>query len=275
MHGVEYVLDLCELLIKTYPVDTLAFWDDTMGTKRDRLMKICEGMLKRGISKKIKWYAALRADQVDLELLRTMKQANCFNVAFGIESGSDRVLKLLRKGISVEQNRAACAQVKEAGLALGVSIIVGTPGETLDDVRQTLDFCRGIDCDSIGCGRFRPLPGSPSYKELKAQGLINPSDVDWRTLGNFSLDEGPCYADMSAKAFRAVMKEVRDECWHMNRKKFIQNNTASHPEIVELYYGRKRPPPSGYLRVVKECVRLVTPPIVADGIWRLRKVLRP
>lgn len=236
MHSVDYVLSLCDYLANEYPIDTIAFWDDTMGTIPGRLEGICDGFLRSGLNKKLRWRAHLRADQIELGLLKLMKEANCFYVAFGAESGNDRVLKLLNKGTTVDQNLAAIELVNRAGLFLGISVILGVPGETENEMQETIDFCKQIKCDSIGVGRFCPLPGSPSYSDLVKAGKIDPKRVDWELLGNFSSIDGPCFADIDPGKFREILSEFMPYCYSRNLKSFAENNRDRYPEIVRLYW---------------------------------------
>jgi anaerobic magnesium-protoporphyrin IX monomethyl ester cyclase len=252
MHSVEYVIDLCEYLTKNYPIDTIAFWDDTMGIRAKRLVEICEGFLRRNLHKKIKWRAHLRADSMELGLLKLMKEANCFYVAFGAESGSDRILKLLNKKTTVNQNLAAAEMVNQAGLFLGTSVILGVPGETEDEMKETIKFCTQITCESIGVGRFCPLPGSPSYSDLVKSGTIDPRKVNWELLGNFSLFDGPCFADVEPRKFRRILSEFSEYCNRRNMESFVRNNINRYPQIVNLYKQPKS-------RYAKKLLRRVVP----------------
>ena len=77
---------------------------------------------------------------------------------------------------------------------------------------MTIDYCRQIDCDSIGVGRSYPPPGSPSYRELKNLGKTDPRKIDWDKLGNFSLADGLYFADTKTIRFRKLLAEFMD--WH-------------------------------------------------------------
>jgi anaerobic magnesium-protoporphyrin IX monomethyl ester cyclase len=258
VHSAEYVLDFCEHLANSYPIDTIAFWDDTMGISPKRLVKICEGFLERGLHRRVQWQAHLRADQIEPGLLKLMKGAGCFYVAFGVESGSDRILELLNKGITVSQNLAAAELVNQAGLFLGISVILGTPGETEEEMKETIEFCKQITCASIGMGRFCPLPGSPSYTDLVKSGKINPRQADWELLGNFSLLDGPCFADIDPRRFRQILSDFRAYCYRKDRESCIRNNLTRYPEIVKLYQ-RSMPSARGKSSYAKRVLKRLVP----------------
>jgi len=234
MHSVQYVLDLCEYLLNRYPIDTIAFWDDTLGMDRRRLERICEGILARGLHRRMKWRAMLRADQIEFGLLKLMKDANCFCISFGVESGNGRILKLLNKRVTVDQNLAAAEAVKRAGLLLGISVMLGVPTETEEEMMDTINFCKQVECDYIGVGRFCPLPGSPSYVDLVKQRRIDPATVDWEQLGNFTLLEGPCFANIDPRRFRKILYDFNDYCNAHYRVGLVRNNAERFPDIVRL-----------------------------------------
>jgi anaerobic magnesium-protoporphyrin IX monomethyl ester cyclase len=188
IHSADYVMELVKFLSR-FDINTIAFWDDSIGCDRTRLNQILELFEKSGLfipRGRLRWRASLRAPQVTSDLLKRMKGAGCFHVAIGIESGSNRILKLLRKGSNVERNREAVFAIKEAGLDPGLSFMVGVPTETEEDVNATFTFIKEMQVNSMGCGSFRPLPGSPFYREFVAQGKIDPRKVDWENLGDFS-----------------------------------------------------------------------------------------
>jgi len=109
-----------------------------------RLEKLCEEFMRRGLHEKMQWFAMLRANQMKLDLLKLMKEAGCFYVDFGAESGNSRVLKVLNKGTTLSDNLNATEAAKEADLLLGTSVILGSPTETEDEIKDTIDFCKVI-----------------------------------------------------------------------------------------------------------------------------------
>ncbi len=187
-HSSEYVVELVKYL-SNFDINTIMFFDDTIALVEKRLVEICEGFISSKLFLpygRLRWYTQIRADQAKPELLRLMREAGCFYVSFGIESGSDTILQTLNKKTTVELNRQACAYVKEAGLNLGASFMIGVPGETEDDIRKTFSFMKEINTNSKGFGFFRPLPGSPFYREFIEKGLLKKEEIDWSDLGNFS-----------------------------------------------------------------------------------------
>jgi radical SAM superfamily enzyme YgiQ (UPF0313 family) len=99
-----------------------------------------------------------------------MKEAGCWQVLYGLESGDDRMLKLLRKGNTVEKNKRAIRLAKEAGLEVRGDFIVGTPGETWESLEKTVQFAVDMKLDYAHFNKFSPLPGSELHRQLVGQG---------------------------------------------------------------------------------------------------------
>lgn len=184
-HSAEYVIGLVKHLSKL-PIDVISFFDDTIAINEKRLNDICDGFIREKLfypNTHLRWIGELRANQVKPELLKLMKDAGCFHIGMGLESGSDRMLKEINKKITVDESRQACCYIKEAGMSLGVSFMMGIPNETEEDMRATIALMKEIDCNYMGIGTFRPLPGSPYYDEL----IKDKENIDWTNLGNFML----------------------------------------------------------------------------------------
>lgn len=209
-HSAEYVVELAKYL-SSFDIDTIAFWDDTIAFNTDRLVSICEGFILSGLFSplgRIRWRASMRANQITKDILNIMKKAGCYHVAVGIESGSDRILKLMNKKSTTEMNKNACSLIKQAGLDVGISFMIGVPTETEKEIRQTFDFIKKLNCNTKGTGNFRPLPGSPFYKEFIAAGLLQKNKINWDNLGNFSTNPEKLHCDVPKEKFLALMKEA-------------------------------------------------------------------
>ena len=132
-------VDEVEYLYKKYGWTAFNFQDDTFALKASHTVAICEELLKRNL--KIKWYCSPRVTVVTRELLELMKRAGCVALGFGIESGTDEVLKNIHKGQTTEQVRNAIKIVGEVGIENVVLFkIIGLPGETLDTIDRSIKF---------------------------------------------------------------------------------------------------------------------------------------
>lgn len=138
--------------------DRVSFADDVFTMERRRVLRVCDEIERRGLH--IPWECLGRADAFDRELAGRMRDAGCYRVFFGIESGNDTVLRLMDKGITVDQARAAVEAAHGAGLEAGAFFILCYPGETDDTVLDTLRLATALPLDYVGLTLPYPLPGT-------------------------------------------------------------------------------------------------------------------
>jgi radical SAM superfamily enzyme YgiQ (UPF0313 family) len=167
-HSPERVMDELEEAIQRYGAREIRFFDDTFTYNRKRVVKLCEMILDRGL--RFPWTCLTRVTTVDKDLLRLMKEAGCWQVLYGLESGDPGMLKRLNKGSSVEQNTQAVQWALEVGLGVRGDFIIGTPGETMESLENTLAFTKRIKLDYAHFNKFVPYPGTELYERLLAEG---------------------------------------------------------------------------------------------------------
>ncbi len=229
-HSPEYVIEMVKYL-STYDIDSISFFDDTIALQKNRLYKICEGFIRSRLfwpHTRLRWTASMRVDQVDPYTLKLMKRAGCYSMAIGIESGSERMLKVINKKTTVEMNRQACAYVKEAGLHLAVSFMLGIPGETQREMNETVAFMQSVGCNFRGVGSFRPLPGSPFYYEFVNNNMLSKEHIDWSNLGDFSSAPKYLFCDVPREKF----DEIFDKAYNIANGAMW---TAVHEDILLKY----------------------------------------
>ncbi|MCX5701655.1 MAG: radical SAM protein [Candidatus Omnitrophica bacterium] len=166
--SAEKVIEEVEELIYKFGAREIRFFDDTFTLNGKRVFAICNKFKERKI--KIPWTCLTKVANVSKEMLKAMKEAGCWQVLYGLESGDERILKLLKKGNTVEQNRKAVRLAKEVGLSVRADFIVGTPGETLESLKRTLSFAIKVKVDYAHFNKFVPYPGTELYELLKGQG---------------------------------------------------------------------------------------------------------
>jgi radical SAM superfamily enzyme YgiQ (UPF0313 family) len=171
--SVENIMEEIRLLNKNYGVKEIHFEDDNFSAKRKLLVEFCEAMLKEDLG--ITWCFpnGLRLEMLDLDELRLMRRAGCYAVNVGVESGSDRILKRMRKGVTTEKMRESISKVKKAGIDIGGFFIIGFPGETKEDILQTIKYSRTLELDRIGVSYFQPYPGTKEYDDLVGSGKFS------------------------------------------------------------------------------------------------------
>ena len=170
------VVDELEFLKNTYGAEYFSFVDATFTVDQDRTAELCEEIINRKL--KIRWVAGTRVDMVTKELLRTMKEAGCFAVWFGVESGSQNVLDAMRKGITPAQTIKAFKWAKEVGLMTVANVVLGFPGETKETIWETIKFIDRIKPSDVGYYIATPYPGTPLYEQVVKEGLLKITDFN-------------------------------------------------------------------------------------------------
>ncbi|NQU77787.1 B12-binding domain-containing radical SAM protein [Candidatus Falkowbacteria bacterium] len=142
LRSPEKFIDEVEYLYKNFGYKGFDFWDDTMTVSKEHVRLICQEIKKRGLD--IKWYARARVNTVDKELLKTMYDAGCIRISYGVESGSPRILKIIKKNITLEQVRQAVKWSSEVGMMVTVNFMVNLPYETRDDLGMTVSMIKEL-----------------------------------------------------------------------------------------------------------------------------------
>jgi len=170
-------------LIGKLGVREVQFKDSEFIISRDRVRRLCELILTRNL--RFVWSCNARVDLVDGELLRLMRRAGCRAVTYGAESGCQRVLDALRKEQGVADIVRAVALAKEAGLETVLNFIVGNPGESRDEVLQTLELAARLDPDYCMFSNLTPFPGSPLWEIARCEGWLrgeSPDGIDYEQV---------------------------------------------------------------------------------------------
>ena len=172
--SIERVVDEFEMLSKMGHKQ-INVVDDLFTSHKTRCIAICDEIMRRGITHP--WTAFARVDTVSPELLASLKRAGCTTLCFGVESGNQEILDLVKKKITLEKCRAAVDMCVEAGIEPMASYILGLPGETPETVRKTLEFAKGL-CSSYGYHILAPFPGTEVREKKEEYGIRILTD-DW------------------------------------------------------------------------------------------------
>ncbi|MDD5675573.1 MAG: radical SAM protein [Chitinivibrionales bacterium] len=160
------VVDEIEMLVRDFSVREIHFEDDNFTLKEEHAVLICEEILRRKLN--ICWALpnGIRVDAVAPPLLRLMRRAGCYSVAFGIESGSQKILDNIGKKTDLARMRAAITMAARAGLITQAFIIFGLPGETAETIKETMDFVMAAPLHKAQFLLLDVLPGSALWDEL-------------------------------------------------------------------------------------------------------------
>ena len=162
-HNAKNVVAMMDSLMSR-GVRDIYIGDDNFCCSRNRVLDICKILIYRNID--LVWSCASRVDNVDSELLERMKQAGCWQIAFGIESGSQETLDKIRKGTTLDTIRATIQLASSYGLSTRGYFILGFPWESKQDVMKTIDFACSLPLDHAHFSYFTPYPGSELGQSL-------------------------------------------------------------------------------------------------------------
>jgi radical SAM superfamily enzyme YgiQ (UPF0313 family) len=156
-------------LIGQYGIEGFAIVDDNFIVNKNKVGDICDHVADLGL----RWSALSRVDTIDEHLLRKMVNSGCIEVKYGMESGSERLLKAMRKNTKQEQIRQAIYATVDAGIEAKVFIIHGFPGEDAETTDDTIELLRelGSTISRVSLFRFVPLPGTQVYDQADAYGV--------------------------------------------------------------------------------------------------------
>ncbi len=165
------VVDEIEELIDTYHINDIGFMDDTFMLNKKRAGEIADEIKARDLD--ISFVASSRVDRVDKDLLENLKSSGLSTIYYGVESGSQRILDLMKKGITLKNVEDAVKIAKDVNLDVLTSFILGYPGETEEDMNKTIKFSTKLDSDYCQYSILTPFPGTPIYNDLLEKNLID------------------------------------------------------------------------------------------------------
>ena len=160
-----------KFLMSNFGIREVMFFDDNFIIDRSWIYNLCEEMLRQKVA--VDWECRARVDMVDRPLLQAMKKAGCYRIRYGMESGDDNILKVLKKGITVEQS-LECARIsKEAGIEIFAYFMMGSPCETKETLEKTLALAMKVDGDFTVFSKTIPIVGSELFDWAVQNGYIN------------------------------------------------------------------------------------------------------
>lgn len=210
------VCDEIEELISKYDAKEIYFSDDDFTLDMKRAEGICDEIMRRGI--KISWSCFTRVNLINELLLKKMKKAGCWIISYGVESGNQKILDNISKGIKIEQIISAFELTRKTGISTICSFMMGLPGETKETIRDTVNLVKRIKPTFIGCGVLIVYPGSRFFKffqqgkyqgKLRTLNRLNPSEgmpgVFFR--GNYTVFEDNLTFEELRTAIRKAVRE--------------------------------------------------------------------
>lgn len=161
--------------LKKLGVKNIIFHSDTFTLDKKWLVELCRKMVEEKLG--IRWMTNSRADTVDPEMLGWMRRAGCWMIAYGFESGSQKVLDNVKKGITIQQIRDSARWTEEAGIKVWGYFIIGLPGETKESIEATIKLSKELPLYNANFAVGAPYPGTDFYNLVSEQGWL--ISTDW------------------------------------------------------------------------------------------------
>ena len=170
--SAENIVDEIEYLIRDYCIKEVHIWDDNFVTKKERVFQIRDEILKRNIKIKFAFPNGIRADFLDKEILKALKEMGTYSIAIGVESGSQKVLDMAKKGIRLQKIVNAFELARELHLETWAFFMFGLPGEDTASANETIDFAKRLNPDIAKFHILKPYPGTEVHQYLKENDLL-------------------------------------------------------------------------------------------------------
>jgi radical SAM superfamily enzyme YgiQ (UPF0313 family) len=177
-HSAEYTVGMVDHLVKTYGIRDIMFYDDNFLLDKKRVIKICESLLKKDY--KISWSCLARPEITSDELFDLIKQAGCWQIAFGIESADQGILDTIKKKATVERIAEVIHKTNQAGIHSRGYFMIGCPGETEETIDKTTHFIQESGLKDFHVTFCTPMPGAELFGTAHKYGEFS---HDWKKLG--------------------------------------------------------------------------------------------
>ena len=236
--SVDNVISEIKELIKRYNIQTVRFADELIVVNKKRTSELCDKIKPLGI----KWTCQGRVNTVDYTLLTKMKESGCIRIGYGIESGSQKILDIMNKRVTIKQAEEAIAATRRAGIELWPQFMFGMVGETKDTIRETIDFCKRNHLSVPGMSPATPLPNTWLYDHAMKKGMIEDEEKYLEGLpGTFKL-----YMNMTDMDDDQYL-ELKDSAIHEINDAYIKYRRF-HPSLLYKDYSFKLKKAVSYAR---------------------------
>lgn len=214
VHGYKFrprnaksVLEEIKWLRREFGINQIDILDDNFTFDIDRADKILDGLIEQG-NFAINCQNGLRADRLNIDLVKKLKQAGVFKTGIGIESGSPRILRRIDKKLDLEKARKAIKWLRKENITVHGYFIIGFPFETASDIKATLEFAKDANPHFANFSFFLPIPGTKIYSMLMKDGQILNEELDRITDGFFSKKSYALLENMSDDELQSIYKHV-------------------------------------------------------------------
>ena len=175
LRSAKNIVDEIEHDLNKFGIRQFMIKDSTFTINKEWVKNICNELLSRDL--RINWTCNTRVDMIEKELFNLMKKAGCYMVMLGIESGSQKVLDNIKKGVTVKQIEEGIKICKEVGIDTTGYFMVGNPGDEEGEVKKTIELAKKLDLDFANFGISTPYPNTELYGWAVEEGFL--TDRNW------------------------------------------------------------------------------------------------
>lgn len=176
-YSAKYIIRMIKKLVKDYGVREVKIFDDNFVVSKERVREFCRLLKENKLD--LSWSCSARTDLVNFEMLKSMRDAGCWQIFYGIESGSQKILDVLNKKTKLKEIEKTINFTKKVGIKTVGSFMVGNPLESSSTIKETIAFAKKLPLDDFQMSIFTPLPGSEIYSTARKYGTF---DNDWRKM---------------------------------------------------------------------------------------------
>lgn len=176
-NSAEYMYEHLRYLKKHFGICHVIFYDDQFTFNRQRIEDFTRMLLDRPLG--MTFNCVVRAEHIDLELLRRLKASGCWMISLGIETGDEDLLAQHRRNVNLNLLAEKIRLIKKVGIRTKGLLMIGLPGETEDSIKKTMKYVFSLPIDDINLAKFTPFPGSPVYENIHKLGEFN---EDWEKM---------------------------------------------------------------------------------------------
>jgi len=181
LRSVENIIAEMQSCIEKFNVKEIMFYDDSFTFNRNFVIKLCNEIIKKKIT--IKWEAPTRVNTVNDELLQLMKKAGCIRLRYGVESGNQRILNLMKKNITLDQVKKAFELTKKYKIETFAYFMIGYATETKETIQQTINLAKRLNPDWVMFTATTPLPCTNLFELAIKHNLVSKNYWKYYTLG--------------------------------------------------------------------------------------------
>ena len=179
------VVDEIEFLRSHYGFEEYIVEDENFTFYRDHVIALSAELQRRGIKCYFSFPNGIRLDRLDGDVIHHLQRMGTYMVTVGIESGSQKTLRAIKKEWDLETVKVSVRMLRESGIIVHGAFILGFPGETMEDIKATIDFAIESGVDTAYFGNYIPLAGSEDFDRLLRSGELKLGEIDWDTYTSY------------------------------------------------------------------------------------------